>query len=193
MPLTHQQFLTLIGAPDILTIVLRGQQAVEGVLDAAISEALPEPHALEIEKLSFALKADLALALGVIRADSRGAFLALSRLRNRFAHSLTAEFEQREAADLENALSNWQRQLVGHEPFPLADPRNLLRRVIAVLFAECSGAQHRLQDAKLAQEVLTEMVEETLSDSPPADNNTFLTGVEQEMRDRIETKRRRVG
>lgn len=186
---SREQLLEILNASDCLTIVLRGQQAVERALDAAISEALPEPHALEIEKLSFALKSDLAVALRVIRADSRGALLALYRIRNRFAHRFDAAFGQKEAEDLGNALSAWQRHLLGREPSAYAEPRDLLRNAIAVLFVECTSAQSRLQEAKLADEVLHEIVQETLAGAPPRDENKHLAAVHQEMRDRLAAKR----
>jgi hypothetical protein len=186
---SREQFLEILNAPDCLTIVVRGQQAVERALDAAISEALPAPHALEVEKLSFALKADLAVALRVIRADSRGALLALYRVRNRFAHRFDAAFEQKEAEDFGNALSGWQRHLLGREPSAYTEPRDLLRNAIAVLFVECTSAQRRLQEAKLADEVLHEIVQETLAGAPARDENPFLTDVHREMRDRLGAKK----
>ncbi len=186
---SREQLLEILNAPDCLTIVLRGQQAVERALDAAISEALPEPHALEVEKLSFALKADLAVALRVIRTDSRGALLALYRIRNRFAHRIDAAFEQKEAEDFGNALSGWQRHLLGREPSGYAEPRDLLRNAVAVLFVECTSAQRRLQEAKLADEVLHEIAQETLAGSTVRDENAHLTDVHQEMRERLAAKK----
>jgi hypothetical protein len=188
MMLTKAQLLEVLNAPDTLAVVVRGHQAIESALNAAISEALPDPHALEIEKLTFALKSDLAVSLRVIRRDSRGAFLAFNRTRNRFAHHFDAAFTKKEAEDLGNTLSSWQRRVLGKAPSDYLEPRALLEKVVAVLYFECTGALRRLQQEKLADEVLHEIVQETLAKAPPPPENKFHSDVQREMQVRMTHK-----
>jgi len=162
----NTRFLELINSADPLSLVIKGHQAVETALNAAISEALPDPHALEIERLSFALKIDLAVALGAVREDSRPSLVQLNGVRNRFAHRMEASFDSKAATDLFNALSPWQRSALGTDLTSYTDPHETLREVIAVLFIELKTSMAAMQESKLAAEALREMVRETLANSP---------------------------
>lgn len=187
---SDQQLKEILEVTDPLAVVLRGHQAVGCALDGAISQALPEPHALEVERLSFGLKVDLAISLNVLRPDSRGGFLALNGVRNRFAHRSDAAFEENDAKDFGNALSNWQRYLLGNELSSFTNPIDLLRHSIAVFFVECSFAEYRQRETKLADEVMHELVKETLAGAPePApDNPTFM-----KLRERLDSRKRECG
>jgi hypothetical protein len=85
-PLTFDEFAQLIGNEDPLSFVIRGHQATEAALVCLIATALPNPHQMELAKLSFQLKVDLAVALQLIRSESRPLFFAVNTVRNRFAH-----------------------------------------------------------------------------------------------------------
>ena len=97
-----------------------------------LSESLVAPHAVEIKQLGFALKVDLAIALGAI--GDRPVFLGLNRLRNRFAHDRNALFTYKDASDYFNAWSPQVRSLAGRtEVIPDTQPIDLLSEAILVL------------------------------------------------------------
>lgn len=91
-------------ADDVMTVVLRGHQLVDELMDIAISDRLAQPHALEVKAMPFSLKSDLAIALGILPDSFRGLFTAINRLRNRFAHDRRAVLGADEARDLYNSL-----------------------------------------------------------------------------------------
>jgi hypothetical protein len=188
---SRAQFLEIINVVDCLALVIRGHQSIEAALNAAISETLLEPHAIEIEQIGFSVKADLAVALRIIRADSLPLFTILNRTRNRFAHRAAATFQASDATDIRNCLSDWQRHALGEQLG--SEAIDVLRQCIAIAFIEAKGALHRLQEQKLANVVLHELVLETLSGSPIGEKSPELMSVEHELRERLESKKLDLG
>lgn len=81
-------FSTLISKePDALGLILKGHHAVENMLNASLIEALHESDALELSRISFLLKTDLLIALGLISRTQRPLFNRLNNYRNKFAHN----------------------------------------------------------------------------------------------------------
>jgi len=160
----NKALLAILNAGDPLVQIVRGHQAVDEALSAAVAEALAEPHAVEIDRMSFGLKLDLAVALGVLHRESSPAYVSLNRIRNAFAHRSTATLDDRAVRDLYASLSPRQRATVdGSEPAPLD-----VRKVIAALFFEARQAYYGVRDAKIAEEALGELVRETLAGGPNA-------------------------
>jgi hypothetical protein len=185
------RFLEVVNAADDLHVVIRGHQLVEEALNSAISEALPEPHALEVSKLSFALKIDLASALRVVRSDSRPSLRAINRIRNRFAHQPNASLSDQEALDLRNLLSPWQRYVLGNQVAERDSPRSMLRMVMAVAFIEARNSARRLEDQKVADEVMHDIVEETLAGvEKTPETEKHRKQLDDELRERLEQKKR---
>jgi hypothetical protein len=81
-PLSREQLEIALGSDDALTVVLKGHLAIEALLDLAISEVLRQPHRLEVQRLGFALKVDLAVALGIVPDEVRGPLVKINTLRN---------------------------------------------------------------------------------------------------------------
>jgi hypothetical protein len=182
----------IIGSRDYLRTIIRGHQAVETMLDATISEALPKPHTLELARLSFGLKVDLAVALRIIPSESRACYVSINKIRNRFAHNPSAKFGRQDALNLYNVLSASQRFALNKTPSELPQPRLMLGYVIAVVVMELRATLTRLRDRKLEAEVLHEMVEETIAThSVPGSDGKHLADINKEIADRIEKKRPR--
>jgi hypothetical protein len=159
---SEDDILTILNATDLLTVTVRGHQCVETALTLLLLEALPAPHEIELSRLSFALKLDLALALNLIRCDSSPLFMALNRLRNRFAHDPGATFDAKAATDLANTFSTFQKHAAVEDLNLMSDPRDVLAHAFAVVYYEATGSLGRLKDSKLYQEVLQELVQDTL-------------------------------
>ena len=175
----------ILSSPDPFVRIVRGRQAIDAALSAALTETLAEPHAVEIDRMSFALKIDLAVAFGAFPADSRPAYVAVNRIRNAFAHRHDAVLADDAVRDLYSALSSRQRDASGFKAGDAYD----IRKVIAVLFYEARQAYFNIRDAKLGHEVLAEMARETLRGRLPSG----IGVVTQEMEDRVARKKRERG
>jgi hypothetical protein len=66
--------------------ILKGHIFIEKVLETLISNNLKKPEALFKKMRSFELKADLALAMGLISQQYYSAFKAINNIRNNYAH-----------------------------------------------------------------------------------------------------------
>jgi hypothetical protein len=187
---TNAEFLQVANLEDYLPLIIRVHQAIDTTLAAAISKGLPDPHGVEICRLSFNLKVDLAVALRIIRPDSRPVFVAVNRIRNAFAHQASATFGEKEATDLRNTLSPFQRYLLGNSFDNLADPLEILRQIVAILFIEGKTAMERLQEQKIETEAMHEMVEEVLAGSPVKQpDDPFMSQGYQELKERVALKK----
>lgn len=76
----------LIKETDALGLILKGHHGVESLLNASLIEALDESDALELSRITFLLKADLLIALGLLPKERRPLFNRLNTYRNKFAH-----------------------------------------------------------------------------------------------------------
>ncbi|HEY3128874.1 MAG TPA: hypothetical protein VGL91_05410, partial [Acidobacteriota bacterium] len=103
---TDQELCEIVNVNDAMAVVIRGHQAMQAILDSAIAAALPGPHAIELHRLSFSLKVDLAIGLQLAHQDLRLPLLAFNRLRNSFAHDPAAALTEKETAELTQAFSD---------------------------------------------------------------------------------------
>jgi hypothetical protein len=122
---------------------------------------------MELAKLSFQLKVDLAIALQLIRSESRPLFLAVNTVRNRFAHRSGYQFNEQSGLNLKNTVSSLG---LGFEtPFKsLEEPYEILRGAIALSYFMAAAALERVKDQKIESMVTTEMLQETLQKRPKA-------------------------
>jgi hypothetical protein len=192
---TTSELHELLNDDDPLRLVIRGHQAIEAALDACISEVLPDPHALEIERLSFSFKIDLATALRILEPDSRPSIHMLNRIRNAFAHKRHPGFSKATALELANTLSERQRSALGYAlaqpPDQFTDPIDLVARVVALVFIELSTRVAHLREKKLADEALAEMVHEAVSKvSRRPGRELYTRKVDAELHARVEKKRK---
>lgn len=105
--LTHH-----LNAEDPMTLILRSHLYVETILLERIEAALADRNVLDVARLSFSLKASLAVALGKIDAADAQAFTVLNKLRNKFAHDLATQLNDQNEQDLHKALSPERRGIV---------------------------------------------------------------------------------
>lgn len=70
---------------------MRGHLWVEKYLTDLIRGALPEPTALKMDRMGFAQKVQLSVALGVVSESDAQALRTINTIRNKLAHDLHAE------------------------------------------------------------------------------------------------------
>jgi hypothetical protein len=113
-----------------------------------VAEALTEPHELELERLTFPLKLDLAIALGIIPSDIRPLFLKLNKIRNTFAHNSRASFDSPEAQELLGTMPAPHRDSVRDYLAAAQTPRDILRIAFVVAFYQAKGAAEHVRARK---------------------------------------------
>lgn len=157
-------------SPNYLTMVIRGHYIVEQLLDHA-NRKYAHSESDDLGRLSFAIKVELATALGVIPKDSRPLYRVFNILRNRFAHNPFATFRTKDKRDMTNCLSSMQRKLMersgNKEDARSLEKREYLWRCLLAMYAELViRTRHKIREtiankmimddvAKLAAQICT--------------------------------------
>jgi hypothetical protein len=144
-----QKYLEDINTDDVLGAVLRGHLYVEFELIRLIEAFFVEPSAIDLTRVSFPVKVDLAMAMGILPEEERPALMFLNRLRNKLAHNLEATVTEEEERALLNALTPEMRSGVknrldfdeGEEPG--------LRHVMAVLYYSLEILRQKVNEDKV--------------------------------------------
>jgi hypothetical protein len=89
---------------------MRGHLYVESRLIQLIEDALPDPGAIDLSRLSFRIKLDLAVALKLISETNKLGYIQLNALRNQMAHNVDAEPTKIDEKRLYQALNEEQRK-----------------------------------------------------------------------------------
>ena len=182
-------FEQAISPDDLLPLLLRAHQLIELTMNEAIAEALPYPHDMEIQRLTFALKIDFCVALRILGPEEAPAFRKINSLRNAVAHRAGAAISDRDRVDLWNALSTNQRHLANisnpHEVTPL----EVLRQILRVVFVQMGGAVARIRESKLIDEVLHDMTVNRTSENPIPEDSEVSMNVDAEIQRRMQEKR----
>jgi hypothetical protein len=100
-----------LNSKDPLAMVIRAHLYVEAVLIRHVETAMVNTKRSDIDNLNFPTKVKRAVTAGKVDSSDAVALTALNRLRNRFAHNLTAQLQEQDELDLYNALSKRQRTI----------------------------------------------------------------------------------
>jgi hypothetical protein len=124
---------------DDVALVVRAHLYIEGALTKRIEGAVPSPQHLNLEKMRFQAKLQLAAALNLID-DYEAALAILNTFRNRAAHRLRFTIDDTTVDQLREALPKEVRDRLARAPLMVSDePRSRFRGVIAFLFAALDG------------------------------------------------------
>jgi len=182
---TSSQLVALIGIEDPLLLAIRGHQAIDALLTTAITSALPDPHQVEVERLSFTLKVDLAVALKRIPQDCRGMFTALNRVRNRLTHDAAAALDEQTAAEIRSAYAAPQRESFSHLIDRPGAPVYTLQLLVGILFQQLRVLLQQTLDHAIEEQVTSEILREALEDYEKRNPNQNLDPISKEFSEKI--------
>lgn len=170
-------------------MVIRSHQTLEALLLLLLNECLQKPGELDLSRLSFHLKVDLAVALGKLPPESRPLLVKLNALRNRFAHQ-EARFTRASAREMYNCLSAGHRTTLRKALLDYTSPISLLEECFAVSFVELKHLVSATRDAKARERALSDMVAEVLGALPKSLERQGSTEVTNEqVRKAVESDR----
>jgi hypothetical protein len=110
---TEDEVHALVKTGDVFRYAIVGFSAIEAAFEELIVESLVTSHRLELRRISFELKVDFAIGLGVFPAQSKPLLTKLSKIRNYYAHEFSAQAEYCSPAELKSCFSAAQRSLAG--------------------------------------------------------------------------------
>jgi hypothetical protein len=103
--ISRQQFEQHLFAPDTsLEVLLRGHLWTETLINQLLEVAAVDYRALELDRIGFRQKVDVAQAFGLIQRRDGHALRAMNRIRSRLTHDLAAGPTSDDLRDLESKL-----------------------------------------------------------------------------------------
>ncbi len=112
-PIDVELFMEHTRKRSIVEVLLRGHLWLENALIELIEAEVANPVPLKLDRMTFANKANLAEALGLLGSTDAGTLRALNKIRNRLAHDLHGEPTLDDLVLLERGLSQSQTDLAG--------------------------------------------------------------------------------
>jgi hypothetical protein len=105
LAINRQQFEQHLFVPDSsIEVLLRGHLLTEGLINGLIEVAAADSRALDLDRLGFRQKIDIAQAFGLIQRRNGHALRAMNRIRSRLTHDLAAGPTEDDLKDLEGKL-----------------------------------------------------------------------------------------
>jgi hypothetical protein len=149
-----------IESEDLLGAVLRSHLWVENELIRIIRESLPVPDSIDLDRLSFPSKIELACALGMIPIEDMPAYRNLNALRNRLAHRFNSEVTEEDERSLLANLSPRSKEIahssvIGPErDFPTMLQASLATMIIGLRVSHEKLLREKEETRRLHEEVV---------------------------------------
>lgn len=107
---------------------------LDHVVSAILAESMVVPAALDLERMAFAQKLQIGMALGLLRPEEKAMMKAVNDVRNRLAHRLDFEMNDEQVARIRSAppseLSGWAIEQSGGRRLSLG---NLLTAIVVFM------------------------------------------------------------
>jgi len=105
LTISRQQFEQHLFAPDTtLEVLLRGHLWTESLINQLLEVAAVDSRALDLDRIGFRQKIDMAQAFGLIHRRDGHALRAMNRIRSRLTHEITAGPTEDDLHELESKL-----------------------------------------------------------------------------------------
>jgi hypothetical protein len=97
---------------DDFAAAIRGHLYLEHILMTFIQSALQRPDAVNLDRLHFPVKVDLAIALGLLPEDLAPPLKKVNSFRNKVAHNLKYQMSDTDRKELYDSFSPLGKQLI---------------------------------------------------------------------------------
>ena len=159
---SHKELLRIINSKSSFVTIVKGHQCIVEILNRVIIEALPFSHKIEIERLSFKFRVDLAIALGVFNSNTRNAILDINSIRNRFAHDYRARLNAKETKTLLSSMPQNMKSYIMKREGGKPMPQSIIKGAMVLIYINLESSLENLRTGKIRAQVLNEMAEEEL-------------------------------
>lgn len=140
-PATNAHFQALLDAEaEPLVLTIKAHHSIDSLLDEALHVRMPHAKELDLRRVSFLLKVDFLVGLGVMRKQLRPLFDKANSVRNRFAHDPHTEIDASDAGKLKQLLLSQRPKVVQPEFAHTDSPLEILRMLFAVCYINLLAA-----------------------------------------------------
>jgi hypothetical protein len=148
---------------DLLSLVVKAHYSIDELLNIVLLEALPKADAVELKRVSFLLKVDFVIGLGILRSDLRPIFNKINAIRNSFAHNPYWEFSEKDALNTVNILAAPRPKVLPDDCECPLDPLKVLKTLLGVGFINLTVAYERYCVGKAKMQVVNQMATEVVA------------------------------
>jgi hypothetical protein len=166
---TDSEIKKLAQTGDVFRHAVVGFSAIEIALEELIAQALLSSHRVELGKLTFGFKVDLAIGLGLLHRDSKGLLIKLSKIRNHYAHEFKTGGEYCHPSELKSCFSESQRSIAEDHFEGATSFESILRVAFVSAFYEIRNAIARQQAMKIKRAEAMLHVQAVLAATEPTD------------------------
>ncbi len=198
MPVSNKLFLSHVNIDDPLTRVVRCHQDFDALLTEIINKVLIESHYLEVERIPFPLKVELAIALGKVEMEARSPLLKFNSIRNEFTHDSKTSLTEEDARDFYNVFDSPKiRAAVGqnYDSIGAGKPASHADCVVALLCGVLYSGLQIAVERILWEKAEDESLREWMNKEPPVPQHIreqthkeLLERVERMKKERSEDK-----
>lgn len=181
---TNADFQAMLSqSEDLLSLVVKSHYSIDQLLNSTLEEALPNATSVELKRVSFLLKVDFTIGLGILRPAFRPIYNSINSIRNIFAHDPYAEVSEQSARKFLAALRSIRPRIVPHESCEPFEIRSVLETLFAVGFVNLKVAYEALCVQKAESRIVGQMAVEAVNQTvrPDAEN----VSIEEEFRIRL--------
>jgi hypothetical protein len=135
------EFLGTVVGEDPFGLVVRGHLFIESRLIRLIESKLTEPGQIDLTRINFLTKIELAVATGALPTNLQQCLVVLNQLRNKLAHDVHAKISSSDADRLFNSFPRAERHQIS------GDRGERLQNCIAFLYGRLSGLERSQESA----------------------------------------------
>jgi len=150
---------------EFLSLVIKSHHSIDQLLNLTLEEALPRATSVELKRVSFLLKVDFTIGLGILRPEFRPIYNSINSVRNNFAHDPYAEISEDNARKTLSTLKGIRPKILPDEfcnPFEI---RNVMETLFAIGFINLQVAYEALCVRKAESLIAGQMLTEALSEN----------------------------
>ncbi|TDN58459.1 hypothetical protein [Scandinavium goeteborgense] len=179
------EYMDMIEATDDeLSVVIKGHYGLEDIIEKILTVSIPSSDALDFKRITFILKVDLLISLGVLDRTFKPMFNFINSIRNKFAHNPYSLFEEKDAVKIKTILM--QQKVFNHLLLNSIQPKDVLKDSLccayALIEAILKNKYKEIHAAKLVNERVIKILGPVEKPEQRVRREAFYKKVEDELR-----------
>lgn len=171
-------------AGDELSVVIKGHYGLEKIVEKTLCVSVPSSDALDFKRITFMLKVDLLISLGLLDNKFKPMFNCINSIRNKFAHNPYSQFDEGDALKLRTIMM--QQKVFNHLLVDNTLTKNVLTDSLFCAYALMMAILQKRYVEIHAEQKINEKVVKVLGGMGKAEQNlrseAFYKQVEDELR-----------
>ncbi|EEJ8590245.1 hypothetical protein YR33_002924 [Salmonella enterica subsp. enterica] len=179
------EYIDMIEATgDELSIVIKGHYGLESLVERVLIISVPSSEALDFKRITFMLKVDLLISLGLLDGKFKPMLNFINSIRNKFAHNPYSLFDEKDALKIRTILM--QQKVFNHLLVNSILPKDVLEHSLccayALIEAVLKNKYMEIHTAKLVNERVVKVLGAVEKPEQRIRRESFYKKVEDELK-----------